>query len=145
MDGLFYIYICRKSCNVCLKRPKINEKEARIGPFLKKNHSSFSQSANQIRFICFKYRKDLSQFQCIIFMPNFRGGGLRMLNIALTHSQCDIICQNFATVVKFTSLCAIFWWFIQYTYLENFELTLPIFMLLEKFSLLQIANYWKIT
>ena len=108
MDGLFYIYICRKSCNVCLKRPKINEKEARIGPFLKKNHSSFSQSANQIRFICFKYRKDLSQFQCIIFMPNFRGGGLRMLNIALTHSQCDIICQNFATVVKFTSLCAIF-------------------------------------
>ena len=25
-----------KMCNVCLKRPKINEKEAGVGPFFKK-------------------------------------------------------------------------------------------------------------
>ena len=33
LDGHFFTYICCKNCNVCLKRPKINEKEARIGPF----------------------------------------------------------------------------------------------------------------
>ena len=32
----FFTYICCKNCNdVCLKRPKINEKEARVGPFKK--------------------------------------------------------------------------------------------------------------
>ena len=30
----FFTYC--KNCNVCLKRPKINEKEAGVGPFLKK-------------------------------------------------------------------------------------------------------------
>ena len=29
----FFTYICCKNCNVCLKRPKINEKEAGVGPF----------------------------------------------------------------------------------------------------------------
>ena len=28
--------ICCKNCIVCLKRPKINEKEAVVGPFFKK-------------------------------------------------------------------------------------------------------------
>ena len=32
----FFTYICCKNCNVCLKRLKINEKEAGIGPFFKK-------------------------------------------------------------------------------------------------------------
>ena len=32
----FFTYICCKNCNdVCLKRPKINEKEAGVGPFKK--------------------------------------------------------------------------------------------------------------
>ena len=35
LDGHFYTYICCKNCNVCLKRPKINKKEAGVGPFLK--------------------------------------------------------------------------------------------------------------
>ena len=36
LDGHFFTYICCKNCNdVCLKRPKINEKEAGVGPFLK--------------------------------------------------------------------------------------------------------------
>ena len=38
LDGFFSTYIFCKNCNdVCLKRPKINEKEAGIGPFFKKN------------------------------------------------------------------------------------------------------------
>ena len=35
LDGHFFTYICCKNCNVCLKRPKINEKEAGVGPFKK--------------------------------------------------------------------------------------------------------------
>ena len=30
LDGHFYTLICCKNCNLCLKRPKINEKEAGI-------------------------------------------------------------------------------------------------------------------
>ena len=38
LDGHFSTFICCKNCNdVCLKRPKINEKEAGVGPFFKKN------------------------------------------------------------------------------------------------------------
>ena len=36
LDGHFFTYICCKNCNVCLKRPKINEKEPVVGPFNKK-------------------------------------------------------------------------------------------------------------
>ena len=39
LDGHFFTFICCKNCNVCLKRPKINEKEAGDGP-LKKNFSA---------------------------------------------------------------------------------------------------------
>ena len=36
LDGHFFTLICCKNCsNVCLKIPKINEKEAGYGPFLK--------------------------------------------------------------------------------------------------------------
>ena len=36
LDRHFFTLICCKICIVCLKRPKINEKEAEVGPFLKK-------------------------------------------------------------------------------------------------------------
>ena len=37
LDGHFFTYICCKNCNgVCLEGPKINEKEAGVGPFKKK-------------------------------------------------------------------------------------------------------------
>ena len=36
LDGHFFTYICCKNCNVCLKRLKINEKEAGVGPFKKR-------------------------------------------------------------------------------------------------------------
>ena len=37
LDGHYFTYIFCKNCNVCLKRPKINEKEAGIGPFQLRN------------------------------------------------------------------------------------------------------------
>ena len=41
LDGHFFTYICCKNCNdVCLERPKINEKEAGVGPFF----SMYSQT-----------------------------------------------------------------------------------------------------
>ena len=37
LQGHFFTLICCKNCiNVCLKRPKINEKEAGVGPFVSK-------------------------------------------------------------------------------------------------------------
>ena len=33
LNGHFFTCICCKNCNVCLKRPKINKKEAGVGPF----------------------------------------------------------------------------------------------------------------
>ena len=33
LDGHFFILICSRNYIVCLKRPNINEKEARVGPF----------------------------------------------------------------------------------------------------------------
>ena len=36
LDGHFFTLICCKNCIVSLKRPKINEKEAGVGPFKKK-------------------------------------------------------------------------------------------------------------
>ena len=33
LDGPFITLICCKNYNVCLKRPKINEKDAGVGPF----------------------------------------------------------------------------------------------------------------
>ena len=38
LDGHFFTYICCKNCNICLKRPKINEKEAEVGPLNKKKN-----------------------------------------------------------------------------------------------------------
>ena len=35
LDGHFFTLIRCKNCIVCLKRPKTNEKEAEVGPFLK--------------------------------------------------------------------------------------------------------------
>ena len=36
LDRHFYTFICCKNCNVCLKRQKIDEKEAKDGPLRNK-------------------------------------------------------------------------------------------------------------
>ena len=43
LDGDFFTFICCKNCNVCLKRTKINEKEAGVGHFFK-NTFQFNSS-----------------------------------------------------------------------------------------------------
>ena len=50
LDGHFFTLICKNCINVCLKRPKINEKEAGAGPFKKRfiEHSSVVSSAPTI-------------------------------------------------------------------------------------------------
>ena len=42
-DGLdiFFTFICCKNCIVCLKRPKIYEKEAGLGSFFKEKFAKF--------------------------------------------------------------------------------------------------------
>ena len=42
LDVHFFTYICCNNCNVCLKRPKINEKEAVVGPFFFKKQYQMS-------------------------------------------------------------------------------------------------------
>ena len=52
LDGHFFTYNCCKNCNVCLKRPKINEKVAGVGPFFKKISSGLfsTHSVNLLPF-----------------------------------------------------------------------------------------------
>ena len=37
LEGHFFALICCKKIIVCLKRPKMNQKDARVGPFLTYN------------------------------------------------------------------------------------------------------------
>ena len=42
IDMTFFTLICCKNCNdVCLKRPKINKKEAGVSPFFKKLYNLY--------------------------------------------------------------------------------------------------------
>ena len=41
LDGHFFTLICCKNCIVCLKRPKINKKEAGVGPIFFRNLACF--------------------------------------------------------------------------------------------------------
>ena len=50
LDEHFLHIFVVKICNVCLKRPKINEKEAGVGPFFKKEFSLlYRTSARQAK------------------------------------------------------------------------------------------------
>ena len=51
LDGHFFTYICCKNCNVCLKIPKINKKEAGVGPFKKITMTSMNLSAFSVPLI----------------------------------------------------------------------------------------------
>ena len=47
LGGHFFAYICCKNCNLCSKRPKINEKEAGVGP-IKWNRKSMSFDSSKL-------------------------------------------------------------------------------------------------
>ena len=49
LDGHFFTYICCKNFNVCLKRPKINEKEAGLAHFFKKKFQRYKLTVSDIR------------------------------------------------------------------------------------------------
>ena len=51
LDGHLFTYICCKICNVCLKRLKINEKEAGIGPFKKNAYRYVEHSYDNLVYI----------------------------------------------------------------------------------------------
>ena len=44
LDGHFFTFICCKNCDVCLKKMKMNEKEAGVGPFFLKKCFIFLSS-----------------------------------------------------------------------------------------------------
>ena len=52
-DGHSFTLICCKNCSVCLKRPKINEKEAGVGTFKKNAQEFFLKFAREIFFLFF--------------------------------------------------------------------------------------------
>ena len=57
LDGHFFTLICCKNCIVCLKRRKINEKEAGVGPFKKLLYPSLNKNLGFLKFQrnCKKY------------------------------------------------------------------------------------------
>ena len=61
MDMTFFTLICCKNCIVCLKRPKINEKEAGDGPFLKFNlyckHFKWAEAAKKFLKTLYKQNR----------------------------------------------------------------------------------------
>ena len=60
LDGQFFTYICCKNCyDVCLKRPKINEKEAGFGPFFLKKNNSMGTSSFTSFFFLLAHRRGL--------------------------------------------------------------------------------------
>ena len=67
----FFTLICCKNCfDVCLKRPKINEKEAGVGPFLKNHHHCCCSDVSNHSF----WDKILDRFR--MFLLVFRNLGL---------------------------------------------------------------------
>ena len=56
----FFTFICCKNCyDVCLKRPKINEKESGFGPFFLKKNNSMGTSSFTSFFFLLAHRRGL--------------------------------------------------------------------------------------
>ena len=63
----FFTYICCKGCNdVCLRGPKINEKEAGVGPFLKKK--DLDSQGHNIFFIRIFCAHGLGKWCCCLLV-----------------------------------------------------------------------------
>ena len=48
LDGHFLTIFVVKICNICLKRPKVNEKEAGVGPFKKRKKKHALQAVSTV-------------------------------------------------------------------------------------------------
>ena len=77
LDVHFSTLICCKNCFVCLKRPKINKKEAGVGPFFNKKNSSslcyelFITMNNSMYLLG---RRPIFEFPVIDIVGNFSRG-----------------------------------------------------------------------
>ena len=87
----FFTLICCKNCIVCFKRPKINEKEAFVGPFFKKRLCDQDRERDEV---CIERRKDLGRFSInvkaifeAIFQRHFPG--------QISTSFCQITFRHF--------------------------------------------------
>ena len=90
-DMTFFTLICCKNCIVCFKRPKINEKEAFVGPFFKKRLCDQDRERDEV---CIERRKDLGRFSInvkaifeAIFQRHFPG--------QISTSFCQITFRHF--------------------------------------------------
>ena len=72
LDGHFFTLICCKNCIVCLKRPKINKKEAGVGPILKKRKEK---------------RKKIS----VNIIYHLVSNGIQTRDLLIVVTQCDQI------------------------------------------------------
>ena len=69
----FYTLICCKNCFVCLKRPKINEKEAGVGPFFKKEfHVGGGKITVYLNFLSWKIYLISEHFVDVISVVSMR-------------------------------------------------------------------------
>ena len=111
LDGYFFTYICCKNCNACLKRQKINEKEAGVGPFKKKEYrdndwqrfyTQYVLNTRNIGHGCDKVRQFHIIKQVMGSYPDdfeqtqAQAGGV----IGETNQQSDQIWRNFGILAK---------------------------------------------
>ena len=109
LDGHFFTYYCCKNCNVCLKRPKINEKEAGIGPlFLKKNKQESCFYKIRLVLFIYSYRKLLCLLLLKILtlesnelLANLEGKGLVFYFFAVNFKFVNRVKKGF----KFKPTC----------------------------------------
>ena len=101
LDGHFFTYICCKNCNVCLKRPKINEKEAGVGPFLKNLCFIF---ANLVKYtvwnevpthLSYYYTELINWYSEVVhFEPNYSYCRHQERNVEIFGIKNVVMCRN---------------------------------------------------
>ena len=112
MDMTFFTLICCKNCIACLKRPKINEKEAGDGPLYQKAKQIATRTRVQHSFGKLDCESALwkSSLSCTVLLAKIKilpQGFSEALslsfgqNVVLGLQQCDQIWRNFATLEIF--------------------------------------------
>ena len=93
LDGHFFTLICCKNCTVCLKRLKVNEKEAGVGPFFfKKNFVVYllgGKIVNNLAKLCFMVNfRPLPASDFCIFSIMYTGEKQKMLKKMQSWRKC---------------------------------------------------------
>ena len=103
-EYIFHIPICCKNFNVCLKKTKINEKEAGVGPFLKKECGSGDGgqlTRNQLRRVRFEYRR--GQFFVIVLLTKKLCEKKQLIDgsylISIKYTYCSVKISAYLSLV----------------------------------------------